>query len=148
MSDSLLSLFKKEPLWANQSRLTLKKSNCEQIAFVAVYNRATLSKLLSIHLKKSDISDSLVIQANRFQKTSDSLEKNVFFICFRQFTVFLLFYAKRANPSCRSSLSRSFLKIDGINLLLLLFTKEQSCANRFCCSLQKSYLERIDPDDL
>ena len=148
VSDSLLSLFKKEPLWANQYCRTLKKSNCEQIAFVAVYNRATLSKLLSIHLKKSDISDSLVIQANRFQKTSDSLEKNVFFICFRQFTVFLLFYAKRANPSCRSSLSRSFLKIDGINLLLLLFTKEQSCANRFCCSLQKSYLERIDPDDL
>ena len=37
-----------------------------------------MSKLLSISLKKSDISDSLMIQANRSQKMSDSLEKTYF----------------------------------------------------------------------
>ena len=122
VSDSLLSLFKKEPLWANQSRLTLKKSNCEQIAFVAVYNRATLSKLLSIYLKKSDISDSRAIQANRFQKTSDLLEKNVFFVCFRQFSSF--FMPKERIPPVALHSVALFLRSTGWI--------------RSCCSLQKN----------
>ena len=38
-------------------------------------------------IAKSNVSDLLVIQANRLQKTSDLLEK-IFFICFDSFSPF------------------------------------------------------------
>ena len=75
---------KKEPPWANRSCCSLKYSDCELIALVALNKRATVSKSLSISLKKNNVSDLLVIQANRLKKTSDSLEKT-FFVCFWQF---------------------------------------------------------------
>ena len=58
-----------------------KKSNREQIALKKRQNdkRTSLSKSLSVSLKKSDISDLFMIQANRLKKVaSDLLEKNVF----------------------------------------------------------------------
>ena len=69
-------------------------------------------------------------QQDRFvHDSSDSLEKkNVIFVYFWQFSP--SFYAKRANCSRRSSLSPSFLKIDGTDSLS-------------SPSLQKSNFERI-----
>ena len=103
--------FKKEKLWAIRS---LKKSDHEQIALVALYKKTTVNKSLSIYLKKSDFSDSLMIQANRSQKTRNSLE-NIFW--YRFFWEFFTFLWKRANHSCCSSLSCSLLKINGIDSL-------------------------------
>ena len=91
MSDLLSSLFKKERPWAN---------------------RSCCSRFL---LKKSHVSDSLVIRAYLSQKTSDSRGKKCIFHMF--LTVFPPVYAKRANHSHHSSQSRSILKIDGINLV-------------------------------
>ena len=65
----------KERLWAIRSCRSFKKSNPEQIALIAFYKRATVSKLLlslftkerpwaKHSLKKSDVSDSLLVQAN------------------------------------------------------------------------------------
>ena len=102
-----------------------------------------MSKSLSISLKKSNVSDLLLIWANHFQKTSDSLEKNVFFCMF--LTVFPPFYAQEQQLSSLSLLSRSFLKIDVSDLLSSLFTRERLWANRSCCSLQKSNGERFPP---
>ena len=114
MSNWLSSLFKKELPCANCSPRSLQKSN---------------------------ISDSLVIQMNNWiaLKKQVICSKNVFFVCFWQFSPFL---CPRVNRSHRSSLSRSFLKSDGSNSLSLLFKKEQMWANRFCRSLQKSDREQ------
>ena len=96
-----------------------------------------MSESLSFSLKKSDVSDSLIIRANRsFSKNERFLKKRIFLIFL---TVFPPFYAKRANRSCRSSLSCSFLKIDGIDLLSSLFTKGRPRANQSCRSLKKRY---------
>ena len=71
--ESILSLFKKEPLWANHSLHSLQNSDCERIPSVALYKRATVSEsIMSIFtkerqwanrscrsFKKSDKSNSL-----------------------------------------------------------------------------------------
>ena len=80
--------------------------------------------------KKNNISDLLVIRANCSLKTSDFLEKNA---SFRMFLTVVHWFppilCPRANrPRC-ASLSRSFLKIDGCNLLLSPFTKERPWVN-------------------
>ena len=46
MSDLLSSVFNKRCAWANRSRQSLKKSDNEQIALVALYKRATVSESL------------------------------------------------------------------------------------------------------
>ena len=67
-SDSLSSLFTKEWLWANCSshstgaicsRRSLQKSDCEQIAPVTLYKRATVSNSFPLLLKKSKIAHRL-----------------------------------------------------------------------------------------
>ena len=126
MSDTLLSLFKKERPWADQFRRSLIKSDREGIALVALYKRVTVSESLSISLKKSGVSDSLVIRANHSQKRAIRLKKNYFSNVFDSFPPL---YAKRANLSHCSLLSRSFLKRDGIDFLSSLFTKETPWAN-------------------
>ena len=91
MRESILSLFKKEQQWVNQSR--------------ALYKRATVSKLLSNSLRKSDLSDSLVIWANRSQKTSNLLKKTYF-------CMFLTVFHSVSTIFCQIS-----------ELLLVLFTQ-------------------------
>ena len=122
LSDSLSSLF--------------KKSDREGIALVTLAEATvsnslrplmTKSESLSVYLKKSKVSDLLVIRTNCSKKTSDSLKKSIF----------RMFFCLRANRSRCSSLSHSFLKSDG--------TKEQPWSNRSCCSLQKSNCERFAP---
>ena len=44
---------KKEQLQANKSRYSLKKSDRERILLITLYKRATLSKSLSISLKRT-----------------------------------------------------------------------------------------------
>ena len=58
-----------------------------------------------------------MIQANCSKKTSNSLEKYVFFVCFSPLL------CPRANRSYRSLLSCSFLKSNESDLLMLLFKK-------------------------
>ena len=70
------------------------------------------------------------------QKRSIRSKKCIFWMFL---TVFLPFYANRANRSCRSLLSCSFLKINRIDSLLLLFTKGQKLGN---CS--RHYLQKSD----
>ena len=64
------------------SHLSLKKATVhERIALNKRQNDkiTSVSKSLSVSLKKSDISDLFMIQANRLKKVaSDLLEKNVF----------------------------------------------------------------------
>ena len=85
-----------------------KKESCEQIDLIP---------LLSISFKKSNL-----------------LKKTIF----DSFPQFSPFYAKRAKRSHRSSLGRSFLKIDGIDSLSSFITKERPWGNRSHHSLQKS----------
>ena len=75
MSGSISSLFKKERLWGNRSCRSLQKSNRERIAldFFKKERRQWFA---------CDSSESL-------SKTSDSLEKKLFFECFWQFSPFV-----------------------------------------------------------
>ena len=85
VSDRSRRSLKKERPWANRSRPNLKKSVNEQIAIIALLKRVTVSKLLSISLKKSNVSDLLVIRANCSKNMSNSLKKRIF----RRFLTFL-----------------------------------------------------------
>ena len=155
MSNSLGNQMSKFP--------ALKKSDCEQIALVALNKRVTVSNLLmkkewlcvkrSCSIKKSDMRDSLVIWANCLKK-----------IIFSPFLCPRVKRSHRSSLSCSSLscslLSCSFLKSDRSDSLLSLltkegpwvdrscrsfqitvpslFTKEQQWAINFCCSGQKS----------
>ena len=128
-----------EQLWAIRSHHSLKRATVreslssllpEQLWAIhsgRSWQRATVSESLSVYLKKSKVSDLLVIRTNCSKKTSDSLKKSIF----------RMFFCPRANRSRCSSLSHSFLKSDE--------TKEQPWSNRSCCSLQKSNCERFAP---
>ena len=139
------------------SHCSLQKSNHEWITSFALYKKVTESELIpsifallifcsllsSIFKKErpwannchgSLQKDDCEWIAVDFIKKERFARKNILFVCFwKFFTVFPPFYVKRVN---RFSLSCSFLKIDGINLL--------SWANHSLCSLQKSDCERID----
>ena len=82
-------------------------------------------------LKKSNVSDSLVIGANFLQKQVNHSTNSYFLYVFP-------FLYPRANPSHRSSLIRSFLKRDLSNLLTWLFTKERLWVIHSGRSWQKS----------
>ena len=97
-----------EQLWVIRSHHSLKKCTHEQ--------------LLSISLKKSNVNDSLMIQANRSQNKSDSLKKSVFFVCFWQFSPFLS--RERITPVALSSVALNKRATVSKSLLLLL-TKER-----------------------
>ena len=87
-------------------------------------------------LKKSNGSDSLLIGSLALKKRAIRSKKSIFL---QFFTVFPLL-CPRANRSCCS-----FLKINGSDLLSMLFTKERPWANRSSRSLQKSDCERFAP---
>ena len=87
-------------------------------------------------LKKSNGSDSLLIGSLALKKRAIRSKKSIFL---QFFTVFPLL-CPRANRSCCS-----FLKINGSDLLSMLFTKERPWANRSSHSLQKSDCERFAP---
>ena len=95
-------------------KLLILKSDCEGFAYVALYKRAIVSNSLmwlftkegmraNTLLKKSNVSDALVIQANCLQKMSD-LQKNCFFHRFLTFSPLFM------NCFRCSSLIRSFHK--------------------------------------
>ena len=76
MSDSLWSLFEKEQPWVNSSCRSLKKSDHERIALLALYKRATVSKLLSSYCTYySYVFDSFSLHASPlFKPKSESLK--------------------------------------------------------------------------
>ena len=116
MSDSLSSLSKQKQPWTNRSRRSLQKSNRERV------NCCFAHKKRAICLKK--------------------------FFLYHVFTSFLLlspFLGPRANRSQCSLFGHSFLKSNGSDSLLSLFTKEWPWANCSCRSLQKSDREPIAP---
>ena len=67
----------KEQLLAIGSHCILQKSECEWFAHVTLYERANHS---CCSLKKSNVSDSLLIRANRSQKTIESLDKPMYHV--------------------------------------------------------------------
>ena len=97
-----------------------KKSNCEQIALVALYKRATVSESLSISFKRA---------------TPLICNLHVFFMFL---TVVIPFYAKRANRYRRSSLATLNKRATVSESLPPLFTKEQWLAICSGRSWQKS----------
>ena len=95
----LLSLHvHKEWLWAICSRCSLKKSNNEQIPYIALYKRVTRGNR---SLTNSDVSDFIVfwewitLWLFRFQKTCNSLKKFIVFtMSLTVFHCFSPFYAQ------------------------------------------------------
>ena len=123
VSKSILSLFKKEQLWANHSHCSLQKSNLEGSA---------LDFFKKERHQWFTLDSSVTISKNAWKKR----------IYHMFLTVFPPFYAFFAPVSLRS-----FFKINRINLLSSLFTKEQPWANRSRWSLKKSNGEQIDLAD-
>ena len=118
-----VALYKEQP-WTNHKQFT----------HIALYRRANFSRH---SLKKSDVSDLLVILSNSLQKTSDSLEKFVFCMFLTVFPIF--YHQERFTPDALCSLlMRSFLKSDLSNLLPLLYTQGWPWSIRSGRSWQKS----------
>ena len=119
-----VALYKEQP-WTNH----------EQFTHIALYRRANCSRH---SLKKSDVSDLLVILSNSLQKTSDSLEKFVFLYVFDSFSHFLssraihsgcslliadaLFFKERLEQFTPIAL---YTRVTMINSLRSLMTKER-----------------------
>ena len=123
----LLLLFKTEQMWANRSRSSLKKSDCEQIA-LALFKKEQPWPNCSCHSFKK----RLWFQWITLKKRAICSKKFVVFVCFWQFvTVFPLFMARI--ESLPSLFAPSLF-----DSLWSLFTKEQLWAKRSCCSIQKS----------
>ena len=106
---------------------------------IAVYKRVTWANRSCHFLKKSDMSDSLC----RSQKNEQFGQKIIiFYHIFDSFSLLFPFLCPRVNHSQhtllrRSLLCSSFLKSNGSNSLLKLFTKERPWAIRSCRSLKK-----------
>ena len=100
-----------------------------------------MSKLLPLLLKKEQHEWFTYDSSESLSNTSNSLEKVHIFHIFHMFNIFsllfLFFLFLWVNLSCCSSLICSFLKSDGSELLLLLFTKERMWGNRSGHSWQK-----------
>ena len=84
------------------------KSDCERITLVTLSCEQPWANRSCPSVKKSSMSDFLVIWANRSQKLAIRSTKFIFFICFPVFHCFPPFLWPRANHSCHSSLSCSF----------------------------------------
>ena len=108
----------------NRSRCSLQKSDSERIAldFFKKERRQWFVRDSSELLSK--------IERFFFIQKKTYLYVLTVFHSFPELFLSPLFYViKRANGSQRSSLSRSFLHFDGIDLLSSLFTKERPWAN-------------------
>ena len=104
---------------------SLQKSDHEQITPIALKKRATWV----IHLW----FERITLKYKQFTRKSSYFSYVLTsFHCFSSFFLFLW-----VNLSCCSSLICSFLKSDGSELLLLLFTKERMWGNRSGHSWQK-----------
>ena len=110
----------KEQLWAIRSHGSLKKSAREQISLAALYKRATRANRFRHSLKKSDMSDSLMIWANCSQKRVIGSTKKLYFLMF--LTIYEFFH-------CFSPLFCPRVNCSSLSLL--------SCSRR---SLRKTYL--------
>ena len=75
----------KDRLWAIRSHLSLQKSDREWFTHVALYKRANCSRH---SLKKSNVSNLLLIQANWLQKMRDLHKKFIFLYVFDWFSPF------------------------------------------------------------
>ena len=111
MSDSLSSLFKKEQPWAIRSLRSLKKSNREPIALIALYKRVTRA---NHSVTKSLVRDLLVFWEQitlLLSKNERFAGKNSLFSPFfwQFFTVFSIL-CPRVNRSCCPLLLRFFIE--------------------------------------
>ena len=120
MIESILPLFKNGRPWANLYCCSLQKSDHEQITldFFKTERRQWFACDSSVSLSKKQVI---------------RLEKHIFLF----FLAVFICQKSKSLPSL-FKLSRSFLKIHGINSLSQLFTKEQPWANHSHLSLQKS----------
>ena len=107
MSDSLSLLFKKE--------------RREQIAVIALYRRVMRANCNGHSLKKSDVSDSVVISSFALKNEQITRKFRSFHYVVTVFHCFSPSLCPRANSSHCSSLHRSLKKSDGSDLLTPLF---------------------------
>ena len=136
MSNSLLLLFKKGWPWVNHSHRSLKKSNCEGFALVALDKRATVSELLLSLFKKDWFAGDLskLLSKNK-HSTFTICSKSRFFVCF---SFFSHFFVPKSEVLLSLVAPLLFLKSNRSNSLLLLFTKDIPWANCSRRTLQKS----------
>ena len=119
-------------LYAKQDKVGIKEPDHAHII---------IKQLFNLPLRPKNRAGNLLLSASLFRSKSLIFKKITYFLYV--FDSFPLFLCPRANCSCCSWLSYSFLKSDEINSLPLLFKKEQLWANQSCCSLQKSGRERF-----
>ena len=119
-SKDYLAFIKWDDYWVGnllfRSKLLNLKSNHERITLVAIYKRAPVPESLSFSLKKSGVSDLVMIWANCSQKTSDCAKKSYILYIFDSFTDFPFFMPKsELLPSLFAHCS--FVKSNGSDLL-------------------------------
>ena len=124
----LIALLKERP-WAICSRCSLKKSDHERIAFVALCKRvmrAICSQSLSKREWREWFARFFCTFALSLSKTSNLLEQNSMFApCFWCFSLLSPFLWPRANRSRHSSPRCSFLKSNGSDSLTVALLKER-----------------------
>ena len=119
-SKDYLAFIKWDDYWVGnllfRSKLLNLKSNHERITLVAIYKRAPVPESLSFSLKKSGVSDLVMIWANCSKKTSDCAKKSYILYIFDSFTDFPFFMPKsELLPSLFAHCS--FVKSNGSDLL-------------------------------
>ena len=124
VGNSLLGslLFRSKLLFLkNRSRHSLQKSDCEQITLVTLYKRVTHANRSCCSLKKSDVSDSLLICSVALKNQKIRIFPHVFGSFF---IAFQLFKPKSESlPSLFGLSLYSILKSDRRDSLASLFTK-------------------------
>ena len=94
VSYSLFSLFKKERLWAKFSSCSLKREIVSKSLFGSLQNTKE-QPWVNRSLKKSEMSDLLMIQVNHSRNPAVPLKKFILCVCFWQFfTAFPFFMPK------------------------------------------------------
>ena len=111
------------------STLLILKSDCVQFALVALYKRATMSKLLLLLCKKEQHGWFARASRESLSKMSDLLKKiHIFLFVFDSFSLLFPFLCPRANRSHRSLLfapNALYKRATMSDWLLSLMTKER-----------------------
>ena len=124
----------KQQLWAICSHCSLKKSGHERSALVALYKRVTAYRSRR-SLKKSNMSDSLVIWENCLQKMSDSLD----FLHF--LTVLSGLFKEQIDRIAHDALYKRATMSDSLRLLL----KKERIHSFFWANCSFAHKKRVIP---
>ena len=143
----IFSIFEKDQRWSNCSRLSFINIDRDQIALVDLLKRSTMIESFCWSFKQSSIANLLLIFEKDWQ--NQMLSKNKPFApkkhIFGKFLIVSPLLCQKSKSLLSIFALQSFLKIDGIDLLVYFFFKEdQQWANWSRWSLKKMDHERID----